>query len=157
MYFSIYPTTIYGGVSMTDLTIKMSLISKLKNNVNAYSKYIVHENEVVEDVAHNLYGDVSFHWIVLMMNDMVSPLHDWVMSDRELTAYINDKYPNPDNVHHYIDSLGYVIPEGVNGATPITNKEYEESINEEKREIKLLKPEFIPQLIEEFREAINNV
>ena len=44
-------------------------------------------------IAHKLYGNPEFHWVVLMMNDVVDRYHQWEpMSRRQFLAHLNDKY-----------------------------------------------------------------
>ena len=58
-----------------------------------------------------------------------------------------------DSPHHYINSKGLKTSIST-GNTPVTNREYEEKFNQDKREIKYIKPNYIPDLIREFRSMI---
>ena len=58
-----------------------------------------------------------------------------------------------DSPHHYINSKGLKTSIST-GNTPVTNREYEEKFNQDKREIRYIKPNYIPDLIREFRSMI---
>ena len=85
----------------------------------------------------------------------------------QFLQYVNDKYDDVNAVHHYevTQSSGdtttkievYSNSALFSGdtdfygtATPITNLEYEESLQDQRRKIKLLDPNFLPQFIKEF-------
>jgi hypothetical protein len=155
-YFDKFPIVNYNGFDLSDFTLKVDVLTKVKNNIHAYSLYIIRDGERIEDVAFNLYGDVAFEWLIMATNDMTDPFYDWPMSQSELQTYISGKYVNPDAIHHY-EINGVTVPQGTAGAIPITNSEYEEKINEEKREIKLLKPEYLSIVVSDFEEIMNNV
>ena len=91
------------------------------------------------------------------------------MSEQEFELFIKDKYSNPDSIHHYeiTQSSGKQSGNGpddythkievnstVSGATSVSNREYESRLQDKKRLIKLLDPEFLPQFLREFNELI---
>lgn len=157
MYFSNFPKIVYNDVSIVDLSIRYKINDVVKNNVQTYETYRLKENEKPEDVAFRLYGDATLHWILLLMNDVTDPLDGWYRNDTELDRYVTAKYIDPSDVHHYMDSEGYVISEYVDASTVIlTNRGYEESINNSRREIKVLKAKYIYQLLNEFETSLSN-
>jgi hypothetical protein len=115
-------------------------------------------------IAHKLYGDTEYHWIVLMMNDIIDRYHQWPMSTRQFLAHINDKYTNVDGIHHYeifqtsgdttvkinigTDNTDYP------SATPITNREFEQELQDELRNIRLLDPNYLEDFVTEFEELM---
>ena len=81
-----------------------------------------------------------------------------------MQLYLNDKYGSTQNdVHHYeisqesgdttvtiqVDNTSYPT------ATPITNYTYEHTLNEEKREIELLSPNYVSFFVDEFAQLIS--
>ena len=111
-------------------------------------------------IADKLYGNPEFHWVVLMMNDVVDRYHQWPMSRRQFLAHHNDKYTNVDGVHHYEISqssgdTNIKINIGTSNtdhptATAITNREYEQERQDSLRKIRLLDPDFIDDFVTEF-------
>jgi len=89
------------------------------------------------------------------------------MYEQQFNTYVNEKYDNPDGVHHYEIEQGSgntrtkievynnsALYSGdtdfYSGATVITNREYEQSEQDRKRKIKLLDPSFVDQFVQEF-------
>jgi hypothetical protein len=70
------------------------------------------------------------------------------------TMILSDVIPFKDAVHHYIDADGNVAMRALN-VTPVTNSEYEHIDNESKTRIRVIRPEYIARLAEEFFKQIN--
>ena len=111
-------------------------------------------------IAHKLYGDSEYHWVVLLMNDIVDRYHQWPMSRRQFLAHINNKYTDVNAVHHYEISQSsgdttIKINVGTSNtdypsATAITNREYEQELQDELRKIRLLDPIYLENFVTEF-------
>jgi len=157
MYFEKFPKIEYNGVTMPDISIRYKINTLVRDSVNTYELYRLSEGEKPEDVAYRLYGDVSYYWIILLMNDISDPLNEWFRSDDEMELFLIGKYMDEVNsVHHYEDPEGYVINDYVDITTiTISNRQYEESLNDDIREIKILRPNYLLQLINEFESTIN--
>ena len=39
--------------------------------------------------------------MVLLINNVTDRYHDWPMSEQQFSTYVNEKYSNPDGIHHY--------------------------------------------------------
>ena len=140
--------------------------TKLKTNTFLYDTYNVKEGETPEIIAHKLYGDAQLHWIILLINDITDRYHQWPMSGGQFLDYLNDKYSNPDAIHHYettqtsgdtkvkIEVFNEVDDDAYTGLTPITNREYEEQQQDQRRKIRLLDPSFVEQFIDEYQKLI---
>jgi prophage tail gpP-like protein len=74
------------------------------------------------------------------------------MTIREFNKFVQEKYTEPDGVHHYEDSDGDVV--SITTDYPVSNYTYEERINDKKNKIKLLKPEYIESFVEEFKSLL---
>ena len=172
MYFSSFPVIPYdskGDLNFKDVTNllrRVGLRTKLKSNTLLYDTYNVKEGETPEMIAHKLYGDSELHWIVLLVNEITDRYHQWPMSGMQFLDYINDKYSNPDGVHHYettqtsgdtkikIEVENDVDEDAYTGLTLITNREYEQNEQDKKRKIRLVDPNFIGQFVDEFEKLM---
>ena len=173
MYFENFPLIPYDSVGdlqfkdVTNLLRRVGLRAKLKSNTSLYDTYDVKEGETPEMIAFKLYGDSELHWIVLMINDITDRYHQWPMNFSQFNEYLNDKYSNPDGIHHYettqtsgdtkvkIEVVNDVDEDAYTGLTPITNREYEESEQDAKRSIRLLDPSFVDQFVDEYKKLIS--
>jgi hypothetical protein len=171
MYFSFFPQGTYdlkgdgNETLVTDLMVRVKVRSKVMNESMLYDLYDVPEGETPEMTALKHFGNSQYHWIILLTNDITDRYYGWPLTTFEFENYMNEKYTNPDGVHHYeiTQSSGKIKGDGpsdyshkivVNsttaGATAVTNREYEQRIQDQKRQIKLLDTAYLPLFIEEF-------
>ncbi len=152
MYFNSHPTIQYGNDRVVDIFHRLTLIkSKLDNSV-MLELYDIKDSESPEILAYNKYGSTELHWVILLINNIVNVSNDWPMTIREFNKFVQEKYTEPDGVHHYEDSDGDVV--SITTDYPVSNYTYEERINDKKNKIKLLKPEYIESFVEEFKSLL---
>ena len=87
------------------------------------------------------------------------------VSDVSDLSFIDDKYTNPNGVHHYEISqtsgdTTVTIDIGTDNtdypsATTVTNFEYEEKEQDKKRQIRIIRAQYLDQIINEFEAALN--
>jgi len=173
MYFNSFPVIPYdskGDLNFKDVTNllrRVGMRAKLKSNTLLYDTYDVKEGETPEMIAHKLYGDTELHWVILIINDITDRYHQWPMTGGQFLDYLNDKYTNPDGIHHYestqtsgdtkvkIEVFNEVDDDAYTGLTPITNREYEENEQDKRRQIRLVDPSFVEQFVDEFKKLMN--
>ena len=173
MYFNSFPNIPYDSKGdlqfkdVTNLLRRVGMRTKLKTNTFLYDTYNVKEGETPEMIAHKLYGDSQLHWIILLVNEITDRYHQWPMTGGQFLDYLNDKYSNPDGIHHYettqtsgdtkvkIEVENDVDEDAYTGLTPITNREYEENEQDKRRQIRLVDPSFVEQFVDEFKKLIN--
>ena len=172
MYFGSFPVIPYDSKGdlkfkdVTNLLRRVGIRTKLKSNALIYDTYNVKEGETPEMIAHKLYGDSELHFVIMLINDITDRYHQWPMSLPQFQEFINDKYDDPDGIHHYestqtsgdtkvkIEVFNEVDSDAYTGLTPITNREYEENEQDKKRQIRLLDPSYIEQFVDEFEKLI---
>ena len=180
MYFDNFPVIRYGSTdgtikNVTNLLRRVAIRSKLKTNVSLFDTYDVKNGETPEIIADKLYDDPKLHWIIMLLNNVTDRYHDWPMSEQQFNSYLNEKYSNPDGIHHYeisqesgdttkkievynpelLTDAGAVSDStAYSSATTVTNREYEEQQQDQKRKIKLLDPRYIEQFVDEFETLI---
>ena len=172
MYFGSFPVIPYDSKGdlkfkdVTNLLRRVGIRTKLKSNALLYDTYNVKERETPEMIAHKIYGDSELHFVIMLINDITDRYHQWPMSLPQFQEFINDKYDDPDGIHHYestqtsgdtkvkIEVFNEVDSDAYTGLTPITNREYEENEQDKKRQIRLLDPSYIEQFVDEFEKLI---
>jgi len=178
MYFKNFPTIIYDAVGngefkdVKNLLRRVAIRAKVKTNALLYDTYDVKEGESPESIADKLYDDPELHWVVLLVNDVTDRYHQWPLNYSQFNQYIADKYDNIDGVHHYelaqssgnTDTKIEVYNNSAlysgdqdfySSATTITNREYEETQQDQKRQIRLLDPIHIESFVEEYINLMN--
>ena len=169
MYFSQFPTINYDvtgdgtTTEIKDILLRVKVRDYVKNNRAWFAKYIIGDGVTPEMVAFNLYGKTSYHWVVLLFNQITNPYYDWPLKRKDFVAFINSKYSNPGGAHHYEipqqsgdTNVKIKVESTVTGAVEVTNQEYEENLQEKKREIRILKPELIGRFTTEFASLIED-
>ena len=166
MYFSYFPQIVYDIKGdnefkiVTNILKRLSLRKEIIDSTTVFNLYDVQEGETPESLADELYGDVSYYWIICYMNNIVDRYHDWPMQHGQLLSFVNDKYSNVNALHHYeITQQSGDTKVKINigadntdhsGATAVSNYEYEEELQNQKRRIKIINSVYIPSIMAEF-------
>lgn len=158
MYFKMMPKmliNLYGDSNsyklVTDITARVSGSSEIRKNMFLYDTYDVRDGETPEILADKLYGDPQLHWVILLCNDIIDPVYDWVISYEILMQHVIATYgeENIYHTHHYEDANGNWVSDDYPNALRVSNVEYAEQENEKKREIKILQPRYINAFVDE--------
>ena len=166
MYFDLFPTIEYKNVGLTttktvtNILKRAAIRSAIKENRVIFTQYIIKGNETPESLAFDLYDDAELHWVILLSNDIYDRYHQWPMNVNQFLSYVGDKYSNPNGVHHYeISQTSGDTTVKINigttnadypSATAITNIEYEEARQNKLRRIKILQPNQVATVTNEF-------
>ena len=142
---------------ITDILRRVNLKSNVKANTLVFDEYNVKDGEQPDIVAYKYYGDPELHWIIVTINNITSR-YDWPLDQVALSQFVNDKYSNPDGIHHYeINATSgdttnkLIVSSDTDGATAVTNYEYEENENDKKRRIRLLDRAYVTKFVDDFR------
>ena len=158
---------------------RVKLRDDLQNVFTIFNKYQIQEGARPDTVAEELYGSSQYDWVVLIGAGIVNVRNEWPLSDRDIYRYSEQLYGNDLNaVHHYEtievkDSNGrLILPAGkivdstftipnpnipiqtVNPVVGISNYEYEVRKNNKKRDIYVLKPSYLQQVINDTRKEM---
>ena len=151
------------------------------DEITAFTKYSVQGDERPDQVAYQFYNDSGLDWVILATNNIVHVRDEWPMGNQDFLTYLNAKYTEAQlaNIHHYEtkiirDSSGTLIqPEGKtvpagytvnfldNGVlrsesslTSFSFLEHETNLNDAKRNINILKVEFLGLFLENFADIM---
>lgn len=214
-FFTYYPKTVYtlkddksGLDFVTNITTNFTFLEDILESSSNYYEYNIGEGDSPENLAHKIYGNPEYHWIILKTNNIMDVKTDWPVEYTPLVESINVAYSTSQyadtantsitglqwsktNIHSYykivtktivnsqfievneyrIDSNAYTnlisqttptlytLPDGEVLSILITKDtmtyyDYEIEQNENKRNIKILKPEFVPAVDSEFRKIM---
>ena len=104
MYFSQFPTIYYDAVGngdekiVTHLLKRVAVHSKAIETSSLFDTHDVRSGETPEMIAHKLYGDAEYHWVVLLMNNITDRYHQWPMNNRQFLAHLADTYGDLDGL-----------------------------------------------------------
>lgn len=171
-YFRDFPLTPYtlNGIEreVLDFIHRWKFSSNVRDNVSAYSEWTIRDEDSLRGIAYKLYGSEHYFWIVMMMNDLIDPFFDWPLNEADLRENVISIY-GEENIYSHNrwesddDENIYALPSGevVSSDYPynrvsINNYDVESEKNEAKRNIKLLKPGYLPQVKDERERILKN-
>ena len=170
-YFEMFPQIFYDNkgdgnyTAMTNLLTRVKLVDGAKLSIVDFDYYNVKDGETPEMIAHKYYGDINLHWTILTVNDIIDYYEDWPMSVQRFEEFVANKYTNPQAIHHYeitqtSGDTSVKIDVGMNttdypSAVAVSNYQYEDSLQEKKRQIRLIQPRYIKEFVKEFESKLD--
>lgn len=141
--------------ALTDITRNIRFRRDVLADITVYDYYDIVDGETPEIVAEKVYGNAQYHWIVMLANERYDYIGDWPLTYFALEQFIEDKYGSEaDSVHHYVDYNGFIVSSDIPGAASVSNRQYEEDVNESKRKIKIISRELISTIIKNFKDDL---
>ena len=127
MYFNPFPKTEYSLGSKTETVVDIfRKVAISQNNTDSiFTEELVGDSDNVESLAEKYYGDASLSWIILLTNNIIDPMSEFVLSTKNFDSLINTKYSGSifyfeENVHlQQGDILIFINP--VNAFTSYDN------------------------------------
>ncbi len=176
-YFSYFPLMAYdikGDKTyklVPEIIKRVKFRSGLSNGLMIFDKYDVKHGENPEDIAFKYYDDANLHWVILLTNNITDRYYQWPLTQPQFDAFLTDKYGSgsEDAIHHYEktqdsgpttgsgpDDYSHLVEvnSDEDGASSVSNREYEERIQDKYRQIQLLDRRFLGQFVEEFERII---
>ena len=152
------------------------------DEITAFTKYSVRGDERPDQIAYDFYNDSGLDWVVLTTNNIIHVRDEWPMGNQDFLTYLNEKYTEQElaNVHHYETDLirnsrgqliqpeGMTVPENYsityldNGVlrteskiTSFTFLEHETRLNDNKRNINILRQEYLTLFLENIADIMD--
>tara|TARA_E500000318_G_scaffold25038_1_gene25081 strand:- start:10336 stop:11037 length:702 start_codon:yes stop_codon:yes gene_type:complete len=145
-----------------------------------FERFAVSDGQRPDIIAHEYYNDVNLDWLVLLANNVINPISEWPLDQQAFDDYLSRKYgvENIYNVHHYETTEVYTsnndklldaglevdedfqfsfydvsefLQRTVNPVRIVSNFEYETRIQNEKRNIFVLRKEYINIVISDLQ------
>ncbi len=158
---------------------RIKLRDDLQSNFTIFDKYEIEEDMRPDTVAEELYGNPEFDWIVLTVAGILNVRNEWPLNNRDLYNYCLDKYDDSLNSVRFFETKevknadgklilpkgkvvdsGFTIPNpdnvsaNLNPVVGISNYEYETRLNDEKRNIYVLREGYIQTFLNDIREIM---
>lgn len=153
---------------LKDITTRV--INKLNviDDTSLFYYYTMSESESPESLAETLYGSAYYSWVFLLINNLYDRFYDFPLSTSQFTDYIVNKYGSlsaAQNQFNYYITDPYAGSIQVNQETyensslpkyTLTLYDWELSLNESKRTIRVLSPQYISQFVKQFNSLVNS-
>ena len=159
---------------------RIKIREDLSDIIMGFSQYTIKNNQRPDQVAYDFYGDMQYDWVVLLWNNILNVYDEWPMTEDELERYIDSEYENPDSIHHWVtqkirdtkgrvlikpgmevpENWSYTRPDGTvvgkaDTVRPISVYDYESERNNYKRNIYLLRKQYLGGFVEEFKNLVD--
>ena len=146
----------------------------LYNNFVIFEKYEIPEGARPDTVAEEIFGSPNLDWVVLTVAGILNVRNEWPLNNHDLYKYTENKYGDSINSTKFFettevkDSNGkLILPKGkvvdsnftipnptnpsatLNPVVGISNFVYETRLNEEKRNINILREEYLSEFLED--------
>ena len=166
-------------VEVKNIFRRAKLRDDLQNNFTIFDKYEIPMGARPDTVAEDLYGSAQFDWVILTVAGILNVRNEWPLSDKDIYYYSIDKYGERLNSVRFFetnevkDTNGrLILPKGkvvdsnftipkpgeptatLNPVTGISNYEYEVRLNEEKRNIFVLREEYLQEFLSDMRDLM---
>ena len=171
-------------IPVKNIFMRGKLREDIFQDASVFTKYKIKGNDRPDNIAFELYGDANLDWLVLTCNNIINVYNEWPMTQFDFENYLLEKYVTYDNInaiHHYEttevkNSLGAIIIsaglqvdsdyslsfyddqiEGMTTLFPVvsvTNYEYEENLQNDRRNIFVLKSKFLSIVKDDLEEMM---
>ena len=166
-HFRYYPRFEYCDDQAVNMMVRSKIRDVLQEEGALYYETTVRDGERADVISRKYYGTPDYAWVIFYANDIMNPLTEWVYFQEEFATLIEKKYGSVRaaqlSVHHYevTDDNGqtYIIDERTylsgqytpSQLTVVSNYDYEDRLNEERRNIKVLDVIYLRQIVGELR------
>ena len=163
---------------------RVKIRDDLQNVFTIFDKYEIPDEFRPENVAEDFYGNDELDWVVLITANITNVRNQWPLNNRDIYEYSLEKYGSALNAtrlfetkevkdsknniilekgkvvdsdfefKYYDTTTGVVTVKGTSVRTGISNFDYEVRLNDEKRNIYLLKPDYLQQFLNDFRDIM---
>ncbi len=166
--------------AVTNIMSRVRFKPSVIENITDYYPYKVLEGERPDIVSYKKYGTVAYSYLILLINDIVDPLFDWPLPSRQFENYIIEQYGSvataqSTNKYYYQIVRAEVAKTGVSERVPeykiIVDQttynsldasvrsaqsvyDWETEQNDNKREIKIINPDFIQDIDYEVKKTL---
>ena len=141
---------------ITNLLQRVRLKLNFVKNQAFFAQHQIVDGETPEFLAYKYYGNTELHWVILYSHQATNPYYDWPLTYFDLKKFVIKKYgeANINDTHHYEDADKYEVDSTASGATAITNFLHEETLNDAKRNLTLIRPEYVSNVVKEFKDLL---
>ena len=166
-------------VQVKNIFRRAKLRDDLKVHFTSLVDYYIGDGLRPDQVADRIYGDPELDWLDLTSANIINVRDQWPLDSREIYNYAENKYGKDLNqIRHYVttevkDANGrWILPKGkvvdagftipdpssptatLNPVGGVTNYEYESKLNDEKRTIYILTPNYLQVFLNDMKDIM---
>ena len=174
-HFYYYPKIDYSDNQAVNIMVRGKIRDAVLSNNALFYKYTIEDGERFDVIADKYYGNSNYVWAIFYANNIIDPEIETHKPHNQFIEYIKAKYgsirtPN-QTAHHYeyTDTLSqktYIIDENtyyeylgqyeeetetLKTVRIVTQFDYENELNEEKRNIVVLDKSYLKSILNELK------
>ena len=169
-------------LNVTNIMQRIKFKPKVLEDISDYYPYYVKEGERPDMISYEKYGTVAYAYLIMLINDIYDPLFDWPLSSQQFEKYIENKYGSVSSamsttkyyyqivraevartgVSERVPEVKFIVDEttynslGIDARTTQTEYEWEDELNDNKREILLINANFVQDIDYEVKRTFSS-
>ena len=159
-------------LNVTNIMKRISFKPSVIEDISDYDPYRVKDGERPDIISHQKYGSVAYAYLIMLINNSYDPIFGWPLSSQEFERYLTNKYGSVSSsmgttkyyyqiiraevartgtservpaVKFIVDQTAYDALDSGDRSTQ-TQYEWEDELNDNKRDIKLINSDFIQDI-----------
>ena len=169
-------------LNVTNIMQRIKFKPKVLEDISDYYPYYVKEGERPDMISYEKYGTVAYAYLIMLINDIYDPLFDWPLSSQQFEKYIENKYGSVSSamsttkyyyqivraevartgVSERVPEVKFIVDVttynslGLDARTTQTEYEWEDELNDNKREILLINANFVQDIDYEVKRTFSS-
>jgi len=170
-YFADFPTIEYQGKIARNLMARPKIKDNLLSNPNSFYDFVIKGDLRADQVAGMYYNDPHLAWLIYLANGITDPYYEWPLNQNQFNDFLISKYGTVEAaqakiLHYKHNTKGTIITKetfDLNATfgkivagqyTPVYAYDFEDDLNESKRNIKLIDASMANQAKQLLREIM---
>ena len=159
-------------LNVTNIMKRISFKPSVIEDITDYYPYRVKDGERPDILSFQQYGSVAYAYLIMLINDIYDPLFDWPLSSQQFEKYLTNKYGSVSSSmgttkYYYqiiraevartgtserIPAVKFIVDQttydalGTGDRSTQSQYEWEDELNDNKRDIKLINAAFIQDI-----------
>ena len=159
-------------LNVTNIMKRISFKPSVIEDITDYYPYRVKDGERPDIISHQKYGSVAYAYLIMLINDIYDPLFDWPLTSQQFEKYLISKYGSVSSAmgttkYYYqivraevartgtserVPAVKFIVDQTTYDAldtgdrTTQTVYEWEDELNDDKRDIKLIDASLIQDI-----------
>jgi len=159
-------------LNVTNIMKRISFKPSVIEDITDYYPYRVKDGERPDILSFQQYGSVAYAYLIMLINDIYDPLFDWPLTSQQFEKYLTSKYGSVSSAmgttkYYYqiiraevartgtserIPAVKFIVDQTTYDAldtgdrTTQSQYEWEDELNDNKRDIKLIDASFIQDI-----------
>ena len=170
--YDIYGTEPKKYRNVTNIMKRISFKPSGIEDISDYLPYRVNDGERPDTISYQKYGSVAYAYLIMLVNDIYDPSFDWPLSAQQFEKYLTNKYGSVSSAmgttkYYYqiiraevartgtserIPAVKFIVDQttydalGTGDRSSQTAYEWEDELNDNKRDIKLIQASLIQDI-----------